>query len=166
MLLTPQKEQLILNALKVKFEGVSDVSNVVVENPMIDSKRDVLELLGVQNSDGESEIKYIYLSFLGFTDSEEDGCEDDPAVTLNYNAHVVWQFKEKRTDDTTSEKDFKTLVLNLRSKFLEKNRTLPQIALSETTPLRQVNFIITGTDDLTGIFGHIADFQVNVEIGY
>lgn len=166
MLLTPEKELLIIDALKTKFEGVSGVSNVIVENPVIDSMNDVVEILSVENSDGETEVKYIYISLLGFSDSEEDGCEDDPLLTLNYNAHIFWQFNEKRNDDSTSEKDFKALVLNLRNKFLEKNRKLSGIEMSETTPLKQQNFIILGNDALTGVYGHIVDLQTNVEIGY
>ena len=160
--LTPEIELSILDALKAKFESVPGASNCLIENPLIDSKQDAVDKLTVQNSDDQTEVKFIYISFLGFEDSATDGCDDSPAVTLNYNAHVVWGFKERRSDGSFSEKDFKALVLNLRNKFLNKNRTI--LTNCETTPLRQQNFIILGDDPLTGAYGHIVDLTVKVEI--
>ncbi len=160
--LTPEKEIQILDALKAKFEAVAGAENVLIENPLIDSKQDAVDKLTVQNVDGQTEVKFIYISFLGFQDSATDGCDDNPVVYLTYNAHVVWGFNEKRSDDSFSEKDFKALVLNLRNKFLNKNRTI--LADCETSPLVQSAFIILGDDPLTGAFGHIVDLTVKVEV--
>jgi hypothetical protein len=160
--LTPEKEAAILAALKTKIESVAGVSNVLVENPLVSSKHDEIDLLTVENVDGEAEIKYCYVSFLGFTDSETDGCDDMPVVFLDYNLHFFWEFKEKRSDNSSSETDFKTLFLNIRNKFREPARNLA--ASSEHQPLRQSQFIILSADPLTGAYGWIADFTCKVEI--
>ncbi|MBS1797457.1 MAG: hypothetical protein JSS81_26780 [Acidobacteria bacterium] len=160
--LTPEKELLILDALKAKIESVAGAENVLVENPLIDSKQDAVERLTVQNSDDQTEVKYIYISFLGFEDSETDGCDDEPVVTLTYNAHVVWGFNERRGDESFSEKDFKALVLNLRNKFLESRREL--LPDCEHQPLKQQNFILLADDPLTGAYSHFIDLILKVDI--
>jgi hypothetical protein len=162
--LTPEKELLILAALQSKFQSVEGADNVLIENPLIDSKQDVVDLVTVPNIDDELEVKYIYLSFQGFEDSATDGCDDMPSVILKYNAHVVHCYKEKRSDASSSEQDIKALVLNLRNKFLNKNRTLTGVENSETAPLVQTNFIILDVDPLTGADAFFTDFLVKVEI--
>ena len=160
--LTPSIEDQILTALKAKFEAVSGVSNVLIENPLFDSKQDAINKVCVQNVDNETEVKYIYLSFLGFQDSATDGCNDRPSVNLTYNAHCVWQYKEKRSDLSYSEKDFKALIFNLRNKFLNKNREI--LSGIETTPLVQNAFILLADDPLTGAYAYLLDFTLKVEI--
>lgn len=163
--LTPEKETEILAALKTKFEAVSGVDNVLIENPLIDSKQDAVEKLTVQNVDDESEVKYLYLSFAGFEDSLTDGCDDNPVVYLNYNAHLFWQYKEKRSNNTSSENDFKKLVISLRNKFLEtENNARSLAANSEHLPLKQNDFIILDDDPLTGSYGFFVDLICKVEI--
>lgn len=160
--LTPAIENTIVTALKAKFEAVPLVSNCLIDNPLVDSKQDAVDLLTVQNIDDETEVKYIYISFLGFEDSATDGCDDNPSVNLTYNAHLFWGYKERRSDNSTSEKDFKALVLDLRNKFLNRNRVI--LPNCETTPLRQNNFIVLGDDPLTGAYGFFVDLTVKVEI--
>jgi hypothetical protein len=160
--LTPEKELQILDALKTKTESVEGAENVLVENPLFDSKQDVLEKVCVENVDGETEVSYIYWSLLGYEDSTTDGCDDNPVVYLIYNAHVFRGYKEKRSDNSFSEKDFKALILNLRNKFLQKNRTI--LANCETTPLKPNNFIVLGDDPLTGAYGHYYDLTLKVEV--
>lgn len=162
--LTPEKEAQILTGLQSKFQSVAGADNVLIENPLIDSKQDIVDLVTVQNIDDETEVKYIYLSFQGFEDSATDGCDDMPSVTLKYNAHVAHGYKEKRSDDSSSEKDIKALVLNLRNKFLNKNRALPGVENCETTPLVQTNFIILDSDPLTGADAFYTDLLVKVEV--
>ena len=160
--LTPDIQSNILTALQTKFAGVSGVDNFLIKNPLLDSKTDAVDVLTVENSDGELEVKYIYLSFLGFEDSLTDGCEDDPSVSLTYNAHCFWQYQELRADGSYSERDFVNLILNLRNEFLKSNRVI--LTDTETTPLKQNNFIILGDDPLTGAYGFYCDLTVKVEI--
>lgn len=158
--LTPEKEKQILEALKAKFELYA--ANVITDEPLFDSKQDVVDAITIENVDQETEVVYCKLSLSGFEDSATDGCDDEPVVFLTYTAHLFRQYKEKRSDDSTSENDLKALILNLRNKFLERGREL--LADCEHAPLRQTTFIILGDDPLTGAFGHYVDLTCRVEI--
>ncbi|HEX8248971.1 MAG TPA: hypothetical protein VF599_12410 [Pyrinomonadaceae bacterium] len=160
--LTPEKEQEILDALAAKLAAIEGIDNIVTDDFYTDSKHDVLDRLTVQNSDDETEIKYCYLTFQSFEDSTTDGCDDNPVVFLVYNAHLMWQYKPARSDGSTPQKDLKRLVINLRNKFLQKNRTLAENC--EHLPLKQNNFIILGDDPLTDVEGYYVDLQIKVEI--
>lgn len=163
--LTSEIESEILAALKLKIESVSGASNVIADEPFFDSKQDFIESLTVQNIDDELETSYIKIDYLGWRDSLTDGCDDMPVVFVKYRIHSFAQYKEVRSDDSTSQKDFKVLDINLRNKFLEtQNNARSLAANSEHTPLTLQNDIILDEDSLTGIFGHIADYSIEVEI--
>lgn len=103
---------------------------------------------------------------MGFEDSTgDDGCEDMPLVYATYNLHLFQQFNSKRADDSTSTKDMKALVLNLRNRFLEtENNARKLTENSESLPLSQNNFILLDNDPLTGYYGHFVDLKLRVEI--
>ncbi len=163
--LTPEKELLILTALKAKIETVPGAVNVIADEPLLDSKQDVLDIICRSNVDDETEVVYLKIDFLGFQDSATDGCDDNPVVFLNYNLHVFQGFKEIRSDNSTSAADLKRLVINLRNEFLRTDDNARQLAPNcESAPLRQNNFIILDNDPLTGAYGHIADLIAKVEL--
>ena len=164
--LTPEKEAEILAALTAKVAAVADAVNVVADEPLLDSKDNILDTICIQNVDDETEVKFIKIDFLGFEDSDTDGCDDNPVVFLNYNLHVFQQYKEKRSDDSTSTNDIKQLVIALRNRFLEAKNNARQLATKcEHQPLRQQNFIILGDDPLAvGAYGHFTDLICKVEI--
>lgn len=163
--LTPEKEAEILAALKAKVASVTGAINVVAGEPLLDSKSDVLKTICHKNLDNKTEVRYLKIDFLGFTDSAEDGCEDMPVVFVSYNLHLFHQFVEKRSDASSSAKDIKTLVMNLRNKFLETAENARSLAADcEHAPLVQNKFIILGNDELTGYYGHFTDLTLKVEI--
>lgn len=163
--LTPEKEAEILAAIKAKIESVPGAINVVADEPLLDSKQDVLKTICFKNIDNKTEVRYLKIDFSGFTDSAEEGCEDEPVVFISYKLHLFHQFVEKRTDASSSAKDIKTLVLNLRNKFLETDDNARSLATDcESTPLVQNKFIILGNDELTGYYGHFTDLTLKVEI--
>lgn len=164
MKLTPEKELQIREALGEKTAALT--GSVFVRRPMIDSKQDWVELLGKENVDEELEIQACFVDFLGFTDSDQEGCDDDPVVTIDFRIHLFHEYREERSDDSTSTDDFTAVVLNLRNAFLDANRSLgsPVLARVETLPLVQSGFIILGVDPLTGAFGHFVDFTASVEL--
>lgn len=164
--LTAEKELLILEALRAKIATVPEAVNVIADEPLLDSKQDVLDTICVQNSDDETEVKYLKIDCLGFQDSDgDDGCEDMPLVYLTYNLHLFQQFNSKRGDATTSTEDIKKLLFGLRNKFLETKNNARQLAPGcESLPLAQNNFIILGSDELTGYYGHFVDLKLRVEI--
>ncbi len=163
--LTPEKEVEILEALRVKVASAEGASNVVADEPLLDSKDDVLETICVQNVDDETEVKFIKIDFVKFEDSKTDGCEDSPVVYATYNFHLFQQYKEKRSDNSTSTADFKRLVLNLRNLFLITENNARRLAANcEHLPLKQTNQITLGNDELTGFYGHFTDLECKVEI--
>lgn len=163
--LTPEKEAEILEALRAKVATAEGAANVVSDEPLLDSKDDVLETICFQNSDDETEVKFIKIDFVKFEDSKTDGCEDNPVVYATYNFHLFQQFKDKRTDNSTSTADFKKLVLSLRNLFLVTANNARRVAANcETAPLVQQNPIILGNDELTGFYGHFTDLTCKVVI--
>ncbi len=161
-MLDAAKELTIREALGQKVAGIT--GSVFVRRPVIDSKQDWVDLLGIENVDEEFELRYCTVDLLGFTDSPTDGCDDDPLVTLTYAVHLFHEFKEARSDDSNSTDDFTAAVLNLRSRFLETDRSLGSLERIEHLPLRQSGFIILEEDPVTGSFGHFVDLQCMVQV--
>jgi hypothetical protein len=161
-MLDSAKELTIREALGTKVAVIT--ATAFVRRPVIDSKHDWAELLGKQNVDDELEVKCCTVDLLQFTDSDQEGCDDDPVVTLTYQVHLFHQYKEARSDDSNSTDDFAAAVLDLRNKFLEKNRDVAGVADAEYLPLTQSGFIILGTDPLTGSEGHFVDLIAKVEV--
>jgi len=166
-MLDAEKELTIREALGDKV--AAQTGSVFVRRPLIDSRQDWAEQLGVENVDGELEIRFCTVDLLSFTDSETDGCFDDPLVTLTYGVHLFYQYKETRSDFSNSTDDFTAMLLSLRTSFLNANRGLaprgyPALENVEHLPLTQSGFIILGSDELTGAFGHYVDLQVQVQI--
>ena len=159
-MLTPEKQTEILTALKAKF--ALEAANVIADEPLFDSDNDVVELICRASVDEEQEVVYCRLSFVGFLDSATDGCDDDPVVTVRYFAHLFWEFREKRSDGSSPEKDLVDLILRLRNRFLLPNRDIRDDA--EHTPLRGVSDIILGADPLTGVHGFSKDLAVDVVV--
>ena len=164
--LTPEKELEILETLRAKVSSVESAINVVTDEPLLDSKNDVLKTICYKTANNKTEIRYIKIDFLGYTDDPENGCEDDPVVYLNYNFHLFHQYIEKRSDGSSSAKDIKKLVFNLRNAFLPfKNGERKIAEIYESTPLTQARFIILGEDPMTGgHYGHFTDLICKVEI--
>jgi len=163
--LTAEKELEILEALRVKIAATPGAINVVADEPLLDSKHDVLKTICFKSVDDKTEVRYLKIDFLGYTDDAENGCEDNPVCYLNYNLHLFHGFVEKRSDDSSSAKDIKALVINLRAAFLPFKNGERQVAeICESIPLVQNKFIILGEDELTGNYGHIADLTLKVEI--
>lgn len=163
--LTPEKELEILEALRSKVASVPGAINVITNEPMLDSKHDVLDSVCFQNADDETEVRYLKIDLLGFSDLPEEGCEDNPVVNLNYNLHLFHQLKEVRTDGSSSLKDIKKLVIDLRNAFLPFKNNARRLAENCThLPLVQGKFIILGSDDVTGYYGHFTDLICKVEI--
>lgn len=163
--LTPEKELEILAALKAKIVAVPGATNVIADEPLFDSKDDILDAICLQNADDETEVVYLKIDFLQFEDSETDGCEDNPVSFLSYNLHVFQQYSEKRSDDSSGLNDLKAFLINLRNRFRETDNNARQLlAGCETEPLKQNNFIVLGNDPLTGAYGHFTDLLCKVTV--
>ena len=163
--LTAEKESAILAALAAKVTAAAGVFRVIADEPLINSKGEFIEKLMVENVDGKLETKFIKIDLIGFRDSTEYGCDEAPTVYLKYRLHILQSYREIRSDDSASRTDLKTLILNLRNAFLETENNARKILPGcETSPLVLTRDILLDVDELTGVFGHIADLTCEVEV--
>lgn len=162
---TPAKIAEITEALRAKIAGVPGASNVIADEPLLGSKDEVLATICVSNSDDETEIKYIKIDYLGWRDSDEIGCEDNPGVYAKFGIHSFQGYNEKRADGTTSANDIKNLDITLHNRFRETANNARILSENcEHTPLTLVKDIVLQADELTGTYGHTADYSIEVEV--
>jgi hypothetical protein len=161
-MLDPAKELTIRQALGTKIGNIT--GSAFIRRPIIDSKQDESELLGVLNVDNEEEMHVCTVDFANFVNSATDGCDDDPMVTVTYKIHLFREYKESRSDLSNSTDDFIALVLNLNNAFLNADRSLASLPKVETLPLAQLSDIVLGDDPLTGGTGHFVDFLARVQV--
>ena len=161
-MLTSAKEKTIREALGAKIAALTGTA--FVRRPMISSRQDWAELLGIVNASGELELRLTTVDLAGFTDSETEGCDDDPVVFLTYRVHLFHEYVEARPDSSNSTDDFAAVVIGLRNAFLQGSRDIPGVPRAEHLPLVQSGFIILGDDPVTGAYGHSVDLEARVEV--
>jgi len=167
-MISSQKEKDILAALVVKFGAVSGVSNIVTTDDLLDSKQDVIKAICIKDSDNATVVKFCQVKYVGWRDSETDGCDDDPVSFMRYNVHIFQQYTAKRKNNSTPLDDIKALDIELHNKFRDKNRKLYDaldVALPkcESQPLAPVSDITLEVDALTGVYGYFRDYLLEVE---
>jgi hypothetical protein len=161
-MLDPAKELAIREALGTKIAAFTQTA--FVRRPMIDSKQDWVDLLGQENVDEEYELKVCTVDLVSFVNSATDGCDDDPLITLTYSAHLFFEYKETRSDDSNSTDDFVALILNLNNDFLQGDRDVDGVEGAEYLPVSQSSSILLDEDPLTGAFGHFTDLLIKVQV--
>ena len=160
-MITPDKESLILITLAAKIATVDGVSNIITDEPLFDSKSDIIDEITIKNVDKEIEVKFCKIEYLGWRDSETDGCDDDPTVFLKYRIRVFHGYKTTRSDGSSPAADIKKLDILMHNKFREKNRLL---AINcEHQPLVPVSDIIL-SEETVGIYGYTRDYFLEVEV--
>ncbi len=163
--LTSEKEAQILEALRARIAAIPGAVNVIADEPLLDSKQDVIKKFCVKTVGNKTEVQYIKIDYAGWRDHAEMGCEDDPVVFLKYKIHSFRQYREKRPDNSTSSGDIKALDIALHNKFRETaNKARFLLEKAEHLPLVLIRDIILDDDELTGCYGHIADYFIEVEI--
>jgi hypothetical protein len=165
---THEKEAEILAALVRKCEAVDDCENVTAEENLLDSKQDFIAEICSQDSDGATVVSYCRLFYIGWRESETDGCDDDPVTFLRYSVRIFRQHTAKRADDTTPARDIKRLDINLKNAFRAMDRRLydadsAPLANCESLPLAPQSDIILGVDALTGVYGYFRDYLLEIE---
>lgn len=166
--ITSQKEKDTLAALVRKFGAVDGISNIVTTDDLLDSKQDVIAAICVRDSDNKTIVKFCQLKYIGWRDSETDGCDDNPVSFMRYSVHIAQAYTPKRKDNSTPYEDIKLLDIELHNKFREKNRKLYDadgIALPkcESIPLVPVSDITLNDDPLTGVYSYFRDYLLEVE---
>lgn len=156
-------EQLVRSLVGEKCAAVEDAGRVFTERRSIVGKADFFEKLGVPSSaDGDVEVRALFVEFIGFDDTER-GCEEAPHYFLNYYIRAVREFVDGREDGSSSSREFFAFVMRLRDAFLV-NRDMGHPANLRHEPLRQRAPLDVDDDDWTGVFGHIGEFLLRVEV--
>ena len=152
--LTPEKELALRQQLKTDIETVPATGAVFIKPEYFTSEQDFLDAVGKEVVAGEDlEVRFCQISFLSFEDNDQDGCEDNPAVSVRYKIHFFHQYVSERSDGSNSHDDFVAMLLNLRNNFLQ---TIEIDANTEREALKQDGFMITDDESefFKGAFGH------------
>jgi hypothetical protein len=159
----PEIELLVRGLVAEKSRAVAGVGHVFTERFYVVGKQQYVEKLGIENeADGNVEVRCLFVEFLGYEDTLK-GCDDAPVYRLVYGMRAVQEFVAEREDGSNSTNEFAAFVMNLRGAFLrERNLGLPSRLYHE--PLVMLQRIQIEDDELTGAFGHIAPFQLKVEV--
>jgi hypothetical protein len=157
------RELLVRELVAEKCRSVEGVGHVFSKRFYITGKPQYVEMLGVQGEeDGNIEVRCLFVEFLGYEDTLK-GCDDAPVYRLVYGMRAVQEFIDERADGSNSSNEFAAFVMNLRNAFLrERNLGWPDRLYH--VPLVMLDRVRIDDDELTGAFGHIAPFQLKVEV--
>lgn len=159
--LTPEKEILIRQAIKSRIESLADLA-VFEERKLISSKQDFVAKT-TRIVAGKKAVRFCQIDFLSFTDSDSDGCEDDPVVVVSYRLHAFYQFNSD-SGATNSLNNFIKLVLDVRNSFLSAPTIFFGDPNTQLKPLEQASDILTGLDPFIDLDGHFVDLTAQVEL--
>ncbi len=155
-------ELLVRGLVAAKVGGVEGVGKVFAEPFFVSGKQQYVEKLGVENAEGDIEVRCLFVEFAGFEDMPK-GCEDAPHYYLLYQLRAVQEFIAEREGGGSSAKDFAAFVMNLRAAFLT-GRDLGYSGRLYHERLTQTRRVALEDDDYTGVFGHAAPFTLKVEV--
>src|SRR5690349_16945105 len=98
-------EALVRGLIKTKSETVTAIGNVFDEPFFVSGKQDYVDKLGIQNGDGNFEVRYLFVDFAGWENTDR-GCDENPIYILLYTLRVGHEFVHTRSDGSSSSKDF------------------------------------------------------------
>lgn len=162
--LTPEVELFHRSKLKESIMEIQGTGSVFTVPEFFTSYQDFVDAVGHEVSAGDDlEVQFCQISWLGFEDSEDDPCEDNPAVKIIYRLHFFHQFEQKRLDGSNSHDTFTAMIINLRNKFLLSIVQAPNI---EREPLKQDGYIITDDESefFAGAYGHWCNLITKISI--
>lgn len=159
MNLTGAQEAQIRTDLKTYFDTLGVCGHVFTRRRLITSRADFARALGVRSIDKETEIQFLEIEFLKFTDSTTEGFDDCPAVEITYGLHVFKEFKDLRSDGSNSDLDFVGCILAMRNGILNNRAFGSAVA----NPIEQLEFAQFGNDNLTDCKGYSVDLILKVD---
>lgn len=156
-------ERFVRELVAAKCAAVEDVGRVFTQRRTILGRADYVEKLGIERgADGDVEVRALFIEFIGFDDTER-GCEEAPHYYLNYYLRAVREFVDEREDASSSSEEFFAFVMRLREAFLT-NRDMGYPEHLRHDALRQRAPLDVNDDEWTGVFGHIGEFLLRVEV--
>lgn len=161
--LTPAKELAIREAIR------SEIATLNVptfsRRRFISSKQDFYAKLGLLSYGNKTEIRFVQMDLVNFTDLIGEGIDDCAPVRLAYRLHVFFQFADLRDDDSNSTDDFIKFCLDLRHTLNELDEVEDGDGFKHSIgKLTQSTDILTDNDSIAGITGHYAEFLVEVDV--
>jgi len=161
--LTPAKELAIREAIRSEIEtlGVPTFSR----RRLISSKQDFYAKLGTLAIGNKTEVRFVQMDLINFTDLVGEGIDDCPPVRLAYRLHVFFQFADLRSDDSNSTDDFIKFCLDLRHLINELDEVDDGDGRKHSIgKLTQTSDILTDNDSIADVTGHYAEFLVEVDV--
>ena len=186
MSLTLAQELIIRRALADKIATVAAVG-YVIPSPIVFSGKEEFwstvngSAVNTQKLIDQSPIKACWISFLGFLDSSQYGCEEEPQIKLSYRLDLFHQYEFTRVDETAtpdefnarlllSHNEFVGALLDLRSEFLGRRNIAgldpAEFEVKETTSLVQTENVKNNDfcEYIPGIKGHQIKLQEGLNI--
>lgn len=155
-------ESLVRGLIAAKVETVPGIGNVFQKPFYVSGKQQYVAKLGVGNEDGDVEVRYLFIDFGGWENTDR-GCDADPIYILLYTLRVGQEFIHERADGGSSSADFAAQCMSLRDAFLTgrelgepENLYTDLLVLSEEVALHD--------DPHTGMFGHTVELLLKVEV--
>jgi hypothetical protein len=155
-------ESLVRGLIAAKVVTVPGVGNVFEKPFYVSGKQQYVAKLGVDNTDGDVEVRYLFIDFGGWENTDR-GCDAHPIYFLLYTLRVGQEFIHERSNGGSSSQDFAAQCMSLRDAFLtgrelgyRGNLYSDLLVVSEEVALHD--------DPHTGMFGHTVEFLLKVEV--
>src|SRR5215203_478866 len=110
-------EALVRGLIETKSGTVQGVGNVFRKPFYVSGKQDYVQKLGVGNGDGNFEVRYLFIDWAGWENTDR-GCDENPIYILLYTLRVGHEFVHERSDGSSSAEDFAALCMSLRDAYL------------------------------------------------
>jgi hypothetical protein len=155
-------EQALRGEIAADLATIPLAGNIFDRRRKFNSRQDFLKRCGVTiGADAEvtREVRFVEIELINVEDDPDEGFDDCPVAVLTYNFHLFHEFNDGRVDESNSDTDFTDLILQLRTKYLDKREFVSGTVVSESglTPPDGTEFTQFGADTFTDIVGHFKD---------
>jgi hypothetical protein len=155
-------EALVRQAVAEKVGDVDGVGNVFSKPFYVSGKQQYVEKLGIDNVDGDVEVRYLFIDWGGWQDTDK-GCDENPVYFLLYQLRIGQEFIHERTGGGSSSEDFAAQCMALRDAFrVGRDFGYPQRLYSDLLIMSEE--VALHDDPHTGMFGHTVEFLLKVEV--
>lgn len=164
-------EELVRGLIATKVTAVAGVGNVFEKPFYVSGKQQYVEKLGVDSPNGDVEVRYLFIQWAGWEDTDK-GCDEAPVYNLLYTLRVGQEFIHERPLVVgqeleplgSSEVDFTAQCMSLRDAFLLDRDFVDYKDNLYSSPLTLAEEVALHDDPHTGMFGHTVEFLLKVEV--
>lgn len=155
-------ESLVRGLIATKVATVPGVGHIFSKPFFVSGKQQYVAKLGVDNADGDVEVRYLFIDFGGWENTDR-GCDENPIYILLYTLRVGQEFIHERVGGGSSSADFAAQCMNLRDAF-RTGRELGNVGNLYHDLLVLSEEVALHDDPHTGMFGHTVEFLLKVEV--